>query len=101
VGPTGPTGQTTAVFRKYGGCGNQQFYATVGTVTAGPSVAIYIASPDNNADCIVNLIDFGNFSLGYFTADPCHDYNCDGIVNLVDFGNFSLHYFHSCTNPVP
>ena len=101
VGPTDVLGQVVATFKKYGGCGNQQFYATIGAVNAGPSVAIYIASPDNNGDCIVDLIDFGNFALVFFGTDPCSDYNCDGIVDLIDFGNFALHFFHSCTFPTP
>jgi hypothetical protein len=103
VGPTNAAGVVTAQFRKYGGCGNQVFYATIGDVTAGPSIPIYIASPDNNNDCQVNLVDFGNFSLMYppNPYDPCGDFNCDGNVNLVDFGTFSLHYTHNCTFPVP
>lgn len=101
VGPTNASGVVVATFDKVGGCGDMDFYATIGTVTAGPSVAIYIASPDNNSDCNVNLIDFGNFAGVYLTGDDCSDYNCDGIVNLIDFGNFSSHYFHTCTNPNP
>jgi hypothetical protein len=98
---TNGAGVTTVVFAKFGGCGDMQFYAQVGTVLAGPSVAIYIASPDNNGDCVVDLIDFGNFATGYFGTDPCHDYNCDGVVDLIDFGNFATHYFHTCTFPNP
>jgi hypothetical protein len=96
VGPTDAVGVITAQFKKYGGCGNQQFYATIGMVTAGPSVAIYIASPDNNGDCIVNLVDFGNFAFSYLTDDDCSDYDCSGQVNLVDFGHFASHYLHDC-----
>jgi hypothetical protein len=96
VGPTDATGTTTATFRYFGGCGELYFYATVGGITAGPSPAIYIASPDNNADCIVDLIDFGTFAQHYLSANPCSDYNCDGIVDLIDFGTFAQHYLHTC-----
>jgi hypothetical protein len=101
VGPSDVAGVVTAQFRKYGGCGYQQFFAIVGPITAGPSAPIYIASPDNNGSGGVNLIDFGGFAQGYLTGDPCHDYNCDGIVDLIDFGNFALHYLHDCDHPNP
>jgi hypothetical protein len=101
VGPTNASGVTTAVFRKFGGCGDMEFYATIGTVIAGPSASIAIASPDNTGDCQVNLVDFGNFALDFNGTNPCSDYNCDGAVNLVDFGNFALHFNHNCTNPTP
>jgi hypothetical protein len=97
VGPTNASGVIVATFKKVGGCGNVEYYATIGTVTAGPSPSIYIANPDNTGDCVVNLVDFGNFAGVYLTTNPCSDYNCDGSVNLIDFGNFSSHYFHSCT----
>jgi hypothetical protein len=71
----------------------------MGTVVAGPSPAIPIASPDNNGDCVVNLIDFGSFAGDFLTTEACNDYNCDGIVNLVDFGAFAGHFLHNCTNP--
>ena len=99
VGPTDVTGTTSATYSRFGGCGSLQFYATIGTVVAGPSPAITIGSPDNNGDCQVDLIDFGNFAVQYFTANTCSDYNCDGIVDLIDFGIFAVHYFHSCINP--
>jgi hypothetical protein len=99
--PTNASGVVVVNFDKVGGCGNMDFYATIGTVVAGPSVSIYIANPDNTGDCIVNLIDFGNFALAYNGTDPCMDYNCDGFVNLIDFGQFALHYNHTCTSPNP
>ena len=99
VGPTDVTGTTTASYVKFGGCGDLQFFATIGTVVAGPSPAITIGSPDGNGDCQVDLVDFGIFAGNYFSSDACSDYNCDGIVDLVDFGIFASHYFHSCTNP--
>lgn len=101
VGPTDASGVVAATFEKFGGCGDMEFYATIGTVTAGPSVSILIASPDNTGDCSVNLVDFGNFALDFNGTDPCSDYNCDGAVNLIDFGNFALHFNHNCTNPTP
>jgi hypothetical protein len=96
AGPTDSLGQTTAGVTDFGGCGDAQFYATIGVVTAGPSVAITIGSPDGNGDCIVNLSDFGIFANNYFTTASCSDYNCDNIVNLSDFGTFANHYFHTC-----
>jgi hypothetical protein len=99
VGPTDGTGTITATYTRFGGCGDLSFYATMGTVVAGPSPAITIGSTDNNGDCTVNLVDFGNFAGAFLTSESCHDYNCDGTVNLVDFGNFAGHFLHSCTNP--
>jgi len=99
VGPTDALGQTQATFAKFGGCGNMSFYATIGTVTAGPSTDVFIASFDIGNDCEVELIDFGEFAKNYYSADPCYDYNCDGEVELIDFGEFAKHYYHSCTNP--
>ena len=101
VGPTGSSGVVVATFDKVGGCGDMVFWATTAGVTAGPSLSIYIASPDNNGDCSVDLIDFGNFALAFTTADPCSDYNCDGLVDLIDFGNFAQHFTHHCTHPNP
>jgi hypothetical protein len=99
VGPTDALGQTTASYTRFGGCGGLQFYATMGTVVAGPSPAITIGSPDGNGDCQVDLVDFGKFAVQYFTTNTCSDYNCDNLVDLVDFGIFAVHYFHDCTNP--
>jgi hypothetical protein len=96
VGPTDATGTTVASYNDFGGCGGLTFMATIGTVTAGPSPAITIASPDNNGDCVVNLVDFGNFAGDFLTTETCSDYNCDGIVNLVDFGIFASHFLHVC-----
>jgi hypothetical protein len=96
VGPTDVTGTTVASYADFGGCGDLQFYATIGTVIAGPSPAITIGSPDNNGDCVVNLVDFGNFAGMFLGTSSCSDYNCDGVVNLVDFGIFAAHFLHVC-----
>ena len=96
VGPTSVAGVITAQYADFGGCGDLQFYATIGTVIAGPSAAITIGSPDGDGNCIVNLPDFGLFANNYFTAETCSDYNCDGLVDLPDFGYFANHYFHTC-----
>jgi hypothetical protein len=103
VGPTDAFGMTTATFAKFGGCGNMQFYASVGAATVGPSVAIFISSFDIGNDCYVELIDFGEFAKAYLIlpADPCYDYNCDGEVELIDFGEFAKHYLHDCDTPNP
>ena len=96
VGVTDVNGELIVYYTDFGGCGDLEWYAECEAVVLGPSNIIYIASPDNNGDCIVDLIDFGNFALAYQGTDPCHDYNCDGIVDLIDFGNFALHYQHAC-----
>jgi hypothetical protein len=107
VGPTNASGVIVATFDKVGGYGNMEFYATIGTVTAGPSTPIFIANFDNAGggvgigDCKVNLTDFGEFAQDYFGTAPRSDYNCDGSVNLTDFGEFAKHYFHNCTTPNP
>jgi hypothetical protein len=97
VGPTDATGTTYAYFSRLGGCGDLQFYGQVGSVVIGPSPSVFVASPDIDGDCLVNLVDFGAFALSYLTGDPCCDYDCDGVVNLVDFGTFALHYLHQCS----
>ncbi len=99
VGPTDAAGTVTAEFKKIGGCGDMQFYATVDDIVLGPSNWMSIASPDNTSDCVVNLVDFGNFATNYNGTDPCSDFNCDGTVNLVDFGEFATHYNHDCVTP--
>jgi hypothetical protein len=96
VGPTNAAGVIVATFDKVGGCGDMYFYATIGIVTAGPSLSIYIANVDNNGDCLVDLIDFGNFASSYMSDDGCSDYDCSGQVTLIDFGNFASHYLHDC-----
>jgi hypothetical protein len=96
VDVTDINGEVVFIYHDFGGCGNLQWYADCEGVGLGPSNTIYIASPDNTGDCVVNLVDFGNFALVYLTADACSDYNCDGSVNLVDFGTFALHYLHAC-----
>jgi hypothetical protein len=95
-GTTDVNGEVVFYYHDFGGCGSMQWGADCAGVVFNPSNIIYIASPDNNADCVVNLVDFGNFAGGYQSANPCHDYNCDGIVDLIDFGTFALHYFHAC-----
>ncbi len=99
VGPTDAAGVVVATFDKVGGCGDMEFYATIGIVTAGPSLSIYIANVDNNGNCACNLVDFGNFATYYniWPTNACMDYNCDDAVNLVDFGNFATHYNHTCS----
>jgi hypothetical protein len=98
AGPTDNDGMTSITFSKFGGCGLTEFYAHVGTVTIGPSVSILILGPDNNSDCVVDLVDFGNFATSYLTNDACSDYDCSGLVDLIDFGNFASHYLHGCSS---
>jgi hypothetical protein len=95
-GTTDGSGVMTATFQYFGGCGDLSWYADSESIVLGPSATIYIASPDNNGDCTVNLTDFVNFAGHYFTTEPCSDFNCDGTVNLTDFVSFAGHYFHAC-----
>jgi hypothetical protein len=95
-GTTDINGEVVFYVSDFGGCGDIQWGADCEGVVFNPSPAIYVASPDNNGDCIVDLIDFGYFAGAYLTADPCCDYNCDGIVDLIDFGVFASHYLHAC-----
>jgi hypothetical protein len=95
-GVTDVNGDVSATWQFFGGCGDMEFTAEVEGVTLGPTSTIYIASPDNNADCVVNLTDFIGFAGVYFTTDDCSDYNCDNTVNLTDFIAFAGHYFHAC-----
>jgi len=96
VGPTSASGVITAQYQYFGGCGDLQFFATIGVVIAGPSPAITIGSPDGDGTCAVNLSDFGLFANNYFTSASCSDYFCNGVVDLPDFGYFVNHYFDTC-----
>ena len=96
VGVTDVNGEVIFYYHDFGGCGELNWYADCESVVLGPSGTIYIASPDNDGNCVVNLIDFGNFATAFTTTDPCSDYNCDGVVNLIDFGIFASHFTHSC-----
>jgi len=96
TGVTDVNGEVVFYYTDFGGCGELEWYAVCEAVVLGPSNTVYIASPDNNGDCQVNLIDFGNFALVYNGTDACSDYNCDGGVTLIDFGTFALHYQHAC-----
>jgi hypothetical protein len=96
TGITDVNGEVTVFYNNFGGCGELNWYADCESVILGPSNTVYIASPDNNGDCLVNLVDFGNFATVFNAVDSCSDYNCDGIVNLIDFGIFATHYNHAC-----
>ena len=95
-GTTDEFGVVDFYYHDFGGCGDMQWGADCEGVVFNPSNIIYIASPDNNGDCQVNLVDFGNFATAFLTTDPCSDYNCDGLVDLVDFGIFATHFLHIC-----
>lgn len=95
-GTTDVNGQVFFTFDNFGGCGDLQFGADCEGVIFIPSPTIYIASPDNNGDCVVNAIDLSVFAAAYGTANPCHDYNCDGVVNAIDLSIFAAHYGHVC-----
>ena len=73
-----------------------EFQATASGVVLGPSNRIITASPDTNADCVVNLSDFIYFAGVYQSDDCCCDFDCNGVVNLSDFITFASHYQHRC-----
>ena len=93
---TDVNGEVDFYYTDFGGCGDLQWGADCEGVVFNASNIIYIASPDNNGDCIVNLIDFGNFSSDFLTTNPCSDYDCSGLVDLIDFGTFASHFLHTC-----
>jgi hypothetical protein len=93
---TDANGQAFFDFTDFGGCGFLQFGATCESVVFNPCAQIFVASPDINADCVVDLSDFAEFASFYFGTEPCCDYNCDGVVDLSDFAFFAAHYFHAC-----
>jgi hypothetical protein len=95
-GITDVNGEVIFYYHNFGGCGDLQWGADCLGVVFAPSNIIYIASPDVDGDCDVDLSDFGVFANAYLTVFPCCDYDCSGIVDLPDFGVFANHYFHAC-----
>jgi hypothetical protein len=90
------SGQCFFYFTDFGGCGTLQFGAQSEGVNFTPSPTIDVSSPDINADCVVDLLDFIIFAGEYHGTNPCCDYNCDGTVDLLDFITFAAHYHHGC-----
>jgi hypothetical protein len=97
-GTTNVNGEVVFYYTDFGGCGDIQWGADCEGVVFNPSNIIYVASPDNDGDCLVGLIDFGYFAAAFLVipADPCCDYDCDGLVGLIDFGVFAAHFLHVC-----
>lgn len=92
-------------FSDFGGCNTKsgdggdcglEFSAVSEGVELGPSNRITTASPDADANCIVNLQDFIFFAGVYLGDECCADYDCNGVVNLQDFIAFAGHYLHAC-----
>jgi hypothetical protein len=102
TGTTDINGMVTVEFSKMGGCGDIAWYAEAQSVILGPSPEIFVASPDNNGDCQVNLSDFIVFASSYLTTFECFDIDgsCDMYVSLPDFVTFASHYLHTCP-PAP
>jgi len=96
AGVTDLNGQVFFTFFKFGGCGNLKFGADCDAVVFNPSANIYIASPDNDGNCVVNSVDLARFAQAYGTNNPCSDYNCSGSVNSVDLAIYAQHYGHAC-----
>jgi hypothetical protein len=95
-GTTDVNGEIDFYYTDFGGCGNIQWGADCEGVVFNLSNIIYVASPDGNGDCIVDLVDFGAFAAAYLSGNPCFDFDCSGLVDLVDFGTFAAHYAHGC-----
>lgn len=93
---TDANGQAFFDFTDFGGCGFVQFGATSEGVVFNPCAQIFVASPDIDGNCIVNLSDFAMFAALYLTSNGCGDYDCDGVVGLSDFAFFAAHYLHAC-----
>jgi hypothetical protein len=93
---TDVNGEAFFDFTDFGGCGLVQFGATCEGVVFSPCAQIFVASPDINGDCVVDLTDFAMFASMYLTTNPCGDYDCDGNVGLSDFALFAAHYLHAC-----
>lgn len=84
-------------FSREGGCGNISFTVVSTFSGAAPlTPVIFLASPDYNGDCQVNLSDFILFAQCFLAINPCCDYDCDGMVTLMDFITFAAHYLHWC-----
>jgi hypothetical protein len=93
---TDALGQAFFDFTDFGGCGFVQFGATCEGVVFVPCAAIFVASPDMDADCVVGLADFAMFAAAFGGADPCADFDCDAAVGLADFAIFAAHFGHVC-----
>jgi hypothetical protein len=97
---TDVNGTCSVTFHNFGGCDGGdcglEFQATADGVVLGPSNRVITASPDTDANCIVNLADFIYFAGVYQTPDCCCDFDCSGLVNLADFITFASHYQHAC-----
>lgn len=97
---TDVSGTCAVTFSYFGGCDEAdcglEFSCTADGVDIGPSNRITTASPDTNADCIVDLTDFIYFAGHYQTTDCCCDFDCTGLVDLSDFIAFAGHYQHTC-----
>jgi hypothetical protein len=96
TGTTDANGQAFFDFSDFGGCGFVQFGATSEAVVFNPCTAIFVASPDQDGDCDVDLSDFAIFASRYNSTDPCADFDCSATVGLSDFAIFAAHYNHSC-----
>jgi hypothetical protein len=102
---TDGTGTCSVTFSDFGGCDTKsgdggdcglEFGATCQGVVLNPSNRITTASPDGDADCDVDLMDFIYFASVYHGDECCSDYDCDGDVDLMDFIAFAAHYHHAC-----
>ncbi len=93
--------------------GGSDTLLTIAAYTDGPRMLpdvlqTQVRSPDMNADCIVDPLDFGHFAPWFGSSAPgswVADFNCDGVVDPIDFVTLSTHFGHECgssrTLPIP
>lgn len=48
---------------------------------------------DFNNDCVVNVVDLGQFRAAFFSTTALYDLNSDGAVNVIDLGLLRSAFF--------
>jgi len=115
--PTDANGSTTiSGVPKASGCSDGGLYVVVRVSGSsfvlgdqgGPEctalwVPIEVRSPDMNADGVVDVSDYNQFSDIYQHGpyQECADFNGDGTISLSDFSMFSVHYSQSNSHHCP
>jgi hypothetical protein len=102
---TDVNGTCSVTFSNFGGCDTKtgdggdcglQFSTVCQGVELGPTNRVTTASPDTDADCDVDLMDFIFFASVYLGDEWCVDFDYDGDVDLMDFIKFAGYYLRSC-----
>ena len=100
-GPTDTAGRTTLTTSAIGGSGETDLiFKLANSSYAFDTLSVYLKSPDESGDGVVNIVDFTAFTTSY-TSSPNpyawqRDYNGDGTINVVDLAYFYPHYNHQC-----